>query len=495
MHAVFLQVTLVNSTAQVIVTPAQGLAAQKTYFRYTTPGARGRAARWDDITGRESAVVNFLRDNRLDFTPVLIEFTDSDAAQVIDRNSPTTLGTKAVREAAKHAGPTGLTLGRVLLDSGILDGLHPGFVIEVDVPAPSPVVRPVSVTPTTPAVDTVSEPEPALRMASVPDISIAKAYVHRTVYGQDDFAIFAKARARKENILLKGPTGAAKTMSALAFAASEGLPTFTISGSVNFEASEAIGQMMLDPVTGLPYFQYGGAIEVIRSGGVLILDEINFIPSKVITPFFPLLDDRREVVLKQNKGEIIKAHPDLLIVATMNPGYLGTQAMNFALANRFDHHLEWGYDEKVEKVLVSSKSLREFANQLRANPTIATPVPTNALMSIASNSTEFSLDYALANFLARFDDAERKAVDLILQSIRSNVESDLGLNVDAEPLEQDEVAPDTDWIDALDRLTIHPPTAPTAAVPAPNGGFDASTYPSILNTIVDASRNQSGENA
>ena len=133
---------------------------------------------------------------------------------------------------------------------------------------------------------------------------------------------------------------------------------------------------------------------------------------------------------------------------------------------------EWG--------LVLSKSLREFANQLRANPTIATPVPTNALMSIVSNATEVSLDYALANFLARFDDAERKAVDLILQSIRSNIESDLGLNVDQQPLEQNEVAPDTDWIDALDRLTVIQPVT----TPAPNAGQ------SILNTIT-----QNGSNA
>jgi len=469
MHAAFLQVTLVNSTMQVIVTPALGAALQKTYFRYTTPGARGKAARWEDITGRESiAVPAHAASFQLDFAPVLVRFTEVDAQQVIERNSPTTLGTKAAREAARQGTPTGLTLKKALLDSGLLDDISkPGFVLRVDDPAPAPISTPGPVTPTTPAAVSVREPEPAMRMASVPDMSIAREYVHREVYGQPDFDIFAKARDRRENILLKGPTGAAKTMSALAFAATEGEPTFTISGSVNFEASEAIGQMMLDPSTGLPYFQYGGAIEVIRSGGVLILDEINFIPSKVITPFFPLLDDRREVVLKQNRGEIIKAHPKLLIIATMNPGYLGTQAMNFALANRFDHHLEWGYDEGVEKKLVSSKSLREFANQLRANPTIATPVPTNALMSVISNAREFSLDYALANFLARFDDTERKAVELITQSIRSNIESDLGLGNDHAPLEQDEVSPEFSVTDYLNHISGGAPTPAPTPYPAP----------------------------
>ena len=449
MYAVFLQATQGSSIAQIIFTPASPSITERTYFRFTTSGARGRSARWEDISGREAEILRPILDRHLDVVPVVVRMTEGDVQQITERGAPTTLGTKAIAASLK----SGRLVGALTVQQVVFDRELRSLVSRQDIEAlnnfwaavpTDPIGTPQAVTTTAFDVHTVNEPEPALRMASIPDASIAKAYVHRTVYGQDDFAIFAKARQRKENILLKGPTGAAKTMSALAFAASEGLPTFTISGSVNFEASEAIGQMMLDPVTGLPYFQYGGAIEVIKNGGVLILDEINFIPSKVITPFFPLLDDRREVVLKQNRGEIIKAHPNLLIVATMNPGYLGTQAMNFALANRFDHHLEWGYEESVEKKLVPCKALRDFAAQLRANAAVATPVPTNALMSILSNTQEFSLDYALANFLARFDEAERKAVGYVLDAQRRNIEIDLGIAVDVA-VEQDEVAPVQEW--------------------------------------------------
>lgn len=457
MYAVFLQATQGSSIAQIIMTPATPAFTERTFFRFTMSGARGRSARWEEISGREAEILRPVLGRDLDVPPVVVRMTDGDFQQIAERGAPTTLGTKAIAAAAK----SGRLLGGLTVQQVIFDNELRSVVDRQDIEAlntfwaaapTAPVGMPEAVTTTTPS-GVVREPEPAMRMASIPDASIAKAYVHRKVYGQDDFEIFAKARARKENVLLKGPTGAAKTMSALAYAASEGLPTFTISGSVNFEASEAIGQMMLDPVNGLPYFQYGGAIEVIKNGGVLILDEINFIPSKVITPFFPLLDDRREVVLKQNRGEIIKAHPDLLIVATMNPGYLGTQAMNFALANRFDHHLEWGYEEGVEKKLVPCKSLRDFAAMLRANPAVGTPVPTNALMSILSNTQEFSLDYALSNFLARFDEAERKAVGYVLDSQRRNIEIDLGIAVDAV-VEQDEIAPgistDTQtWVDTL----------------------------------------------
>lgn len=461
MYAAFLQATQGSSIAQVMLVPATTQHAARTYFRFTMSGARGRSARWEDVSQYAETAMRAALARTLDTPVVIVPMTDTDSQQIVERGVPTTLGSRAIKSvdrAIAEGKTSSRTLQQGLLDSGLRQLVDAQDLAAIRVLADeNSLATPEDVTPTASVADV---PEPALRMASVPDASIAKSYVHRDVYGMPDFEIFSKARARKENILLKGPTGAAKTMSALAFAASEGVPTFTISGSVNFEASEAIGQMMLDPSTGLPFFQYGGAIEVIRNGGVLILDEINFIPSKVITPFFPLLDDRREVVLKQNRGEIIKAHPDLLIVATMNPGYLGTQAMNFALANRFDHHLEWGYEESVEKKLVPCKALREFASQLRANSAVATPVPTNALMSILSNTQEFSLDYALSNFLARFDEAERKAVSYVLDSQRRNIEIDLGIAVEVT-VEQDEVAPlaqifsteTQTWVDTLTAAT------------------------------------------
>lgn len=439
MFAVFLQGTLPNgSRAQVLVTPG---IAPRVYYRASVQGARGASARWEDITGRDSGALRAVHNQPLDYEPVAVAFTDADARQMLERGVPTTLGTKAI-SARKRPTSRPLTFGDIFANGALLDQVRnqdatvQAWHLDGRTALPSrpamaaPVSTPTDVTATTVTGNT---PQPAMCMATVPDASIAQAYVHRAVYGTHDFDIFRAARDRRENILIKGPTGAAKTMSALAFASEQGMPTFTISGSVNFEASEAFGQTMLDPTTGMPYFQYGGAIEVIRSGGVLILDEINFIPSKVITPLYPLLDQRREVILKQNRGEVIKAHPDLLIVATMNPGYFGTQQMNWAVLNRFDHHLEWGYDDDVEKTLVACKALRELARQLReaeAGKKILTPTPTNALMTVIRNAKAFGLDYAVSNFLARYDDSDQQAVRLILAAHRTNIEVDLGIASD-----------------------------------------------------------------
>jgi hypothetical protein len=413
--------------------------------------------------------------------------TDADFRQMQERGVPTTLGTKAMQALTRRPASS-LRIGDcfgLVVDVEILvqiqdrdDTLASWFVDGRTGAAPiAPVVpirMPEAVTQTAPIVHTVNDvPVGAFRMASVPDKSLAKRYIHRSLTGGiEDFTLFEHALANSQNILIKGPTGAAKTMSALAFAASKGKPTFTISGSVNFEASEAFGTTMLDPVNGMPYFQYGGAIEVIRDGGILILDEINFIPSKVITPLYPLLDQRREVVLKQNKGEVIKAHPDLLIIATMNPGYLGTASLNAAVVNRFNHHLDWGYDEGVEKTLVPSKAIREIAKQLRVQEAarqITTPTPTNALMDLVSNAKALGLDYALGNFLARYDESEQGAVRLALETHRANIESDLGI-APAPVIEQDEVAAqptEFKWEDFIQPNIVNPPAAAIPSVATP----------------------------
>ncbi len=484
MYAVFLQGTMpTGQIAQVLVVPT---SPARTFFRAYREGARGISARWEDWTNRR---LDTIRDLPLINEPVAVKFTSADERQIAERGAPTTLGTKAQAASDKALRTSVLTFGDII-ESGDLvakvQSQDPSLALwftdrrSSRVPTVAPSIRvstspmPQDVTPT--AAPANSMPEMRMSMASVPDSSIASRYVHRQVYGTDDFAIFEYAQQTKANILVKGPTGAAKTMSALAYAASKGLPTFTISGSVNFEVSEAIGQLMINP-DGSMYFQHGGAVEVIRDGGVLILDEINFIPGKVITPLFPLLDDRREIVLKQNKGEVIKAHPDLLIIATMNPGYLGTQQLNAALAHRFDIQLDWEYDDNVEKQLVPSKALRELAKQLReaeAGKRIFTPTPTNAIMEVVSLSKALGIDFAISNFLARYDESERASVNLFLETHRKNIEQDLGF-APAVSVETDEVAAPAVGEDEWERQLLDQSNAsanPWTVTPATATGYN-----------------------
>jgi len=315
---------------------------------------------------------------------------------------------------------------------------------------PDPVVVSVPVAPAVSQSDTVLEP--AMRMAIVPDSGLAERYIHREISGVKDFDIFDSALEQKKNVLLYGPTGPGKTTSAIAYAAEKGLPMFMVSGAVSLESSQLFGRFIPDGVGGFVW-QDGGVTECVRHGGVLILDEVNFIPSKIATVLFSLLADTRHITLLDHRGETIKAHEDLLVVATMNPDYHGTQELNAALRNRFRYQINWGYDDAVEKKLVPAKSLRALASALRAQEAveeIQTPTPTNALVDFLDIAKDLGLDFAINNFVSRYFADEQTAVRLVLDTHRANIEEDLGISTPA-PTETSEPT-DID-VDTLRRLT------------------------------------------
>ena len=133
----------------------------------------------------------------------------------------------------------------------------------------------------------------------------------------------------------------------------------------------------------------------------------------------------------ENGGEVIKAHPDLLIVADMNPDYRGTRQLNQALADRFPERLVFPYDNAIEQKLLGSKALLDMANQLRTEfdkGTINTPISTRNLVAFADNAKALGMDFATYCYINSFEgDEERSAVRLLLTTHRDNIASDFGL--------------------------------------------------------------------
>lgn len=442
-YAAFAQATFINQTLQVLIVPDLDGQGTRWFFRATS-GGRGATARWESVGIEDLTSIEAMP---LDRAPSAVKFTENDRIQMSERGVPSTLATKAQQANDKApVDPLDVdTMGQFIeVANEMVSSQSPDLEDWYrDGRKDRTFARPAAVTQT--ASGTNAAPEPvSMYMAVTPDQDVAKRYVHREVYGQRDFDIFDQAMAEGKNVLLQGPTGAAKTMAAQAYAAERGLRYFKISGSVAFEVSQAFGKIMLAP-DGSTFWQDGGLTECVRHGNaVIILDEVNIFPGKMITPLYPLLDDNRSITLLDNKGETIKAGPNLLIIATMNPGYLGTQPLSPALKNRFDYKLNWGYDENVEKTLVPSKALRELASQLRAAEaasTIFSPTPTNALMDLLSMTSTLGLDFAIANFLAGYDETEQPSVQLAIDNHRANIEIDLGIAQEM-PVEQEEVAPE-----------------------------------------------------
>jgi hypothetical protein len=264
----------------------------------------------------------------------------------------------------------------------------------------------------------------------IPPPSVGTSYLTRKVGGvtigdevrggKADLNVLAYCRTRSQNEprlyapRLVGPTGSGKTFVVRAFAARVQRPLAILSGSDGFDPAEVWGGYIPDPDNPeRAIWQNSELLDVVVYGGILYLDEINFLSGDQTAVFHSLLDARRGVTVPQLGNRWFPAHKDLLVVATYNDGYEGTKRLNAAFANRFQLPIEWGYDESVELRLTGSPKLVSIASEIRvlgSKGVITTPVPTNALVDFCELAIDIDVLFALEAFLQRFPANERASV-------------------------------------------------------------------------------------
>jgi MoxR-like ATPase len=285
-------------------------------------------------------------------------------------------------------------------------------------------------------------PMPSISLALLPpDPKWGKQYINRRIDGVMDFDILDYARNNNVNVRIEGEAGSGKTMCVQGYASARNLPYFNVSNNTSTEPSELFGQWIPTP-DGKYRWQDGAVTQLVRHGGVLLLNEVNFLPARVSTVLFSLLDYRREIQLMSNGGEVIKAHPNLLIVADMNLGYKGTQELNQAFSDRFGIKLEFHYDKSIESKIVKSKALLELASQLREqyeNEVVVTPTSTRALVDFVNNTKNFGINFAITSFVNGYNKDERHAVRVAVETHKDNISMDLGLSTaPSHPASRDE---------------------------------------------------------
>jgi hypothetical protein len=92
-------------------------------------------------------------------------------------------------------------------------------------------------------------------------------------------------------------------------------------------------------------------ITAIRNGYWLDLDEINSLDADILFAIHGLIDDG--FMTLANNSEIVYAHPDFRIFATMNPiSYYGVKTLNQALLDRYAV-IEMDFDNDVDATLIS----------------------------------------------------------------------------------------------------------------------------------------------
>lgn len=275
----------------------------------------------------------------------------------------------------------------------------------------------------------IKQPKAAILPHLVPEHLFADEYVSRKIEGLRDIDLLRYAKAARNNVLLFGPTGPGKTSLILAYCATDSIPLVTVQCHGAVDPNTFWGGLVLDEATGaLKGWQDSEVTQVIRNGGVLYLDEVNFLPSKVAATFHGLLDKRRQITILDKGNEVIKAHPDLQVIVAYNPDYEGTRPLNAAFKNRFKIKIRFDYDPAVEAELLCLPIMQDLAAKLRQAHKagdLETPISTNMLIEFEELAVDLGYGFAVANFLNAFGEDERAAVgeafELHSETIRSQM--------------------------------------------------------------------------
>ena len=243
-------------------------------------------------------------------------------------------------------------------------------------------------------------------------VEIDSDYQHREFDGIEDFELLDRAKKNRQNVLLIGPKGSGKTYMIKNWCGDRGHPYTRINMDGAITTEDFTGSWVR---VGNEWCWCDGLLtKFMRKGGVIVIDEINASPPEMMFVLHAVLDDGRQVVLRSKDGEVVKAHKDFMLIACMNPNYLGTQDLNEALEDRFDLVLYVDYDEKLERKLVKNLKIIDFAkrvrfmyNERKLNKTIST----RALIQFENNMRIYGETIARQVLMNKFDDDDRQAIE------------------------------------------------------------------------------------
>ena len=164
--------------------------------------------------------------------------------------------------------------------------------------------------------------------------------------------ILSKAYEAGLFVLIIGPKGTGKTSLVRDFAKNKNINLDSINFSLRTRESHLVGTKTL--TDGTVSFDEGLLIKSMKSGDMLYLDEINSAEADVLLRLDEALDDRRQIVLKESTGEVIKAEENWFVVATINPlTHSGTKELPPQLLSRFPVRIRLEYPpENVELEII-----------------------------------------------------------------------------------------------------------------------------------------------
>lgn len=185
--------------------------------------------------------------------------------------------------------------------------------------------------------------------AFIPNLDLGKYKVHPHVLKTAEI-IHAEhdSEVPVENIHFYGEAGSGKSTGAKILAQLLGLPYRFMVCSKNTEEGDFTGEFQ--PEEGKQTFVHAETpfMASFMRGGVIEIMEPNAAPPNVLIHLNSAMDETRCVIVR--KSEVVKRHPNCIIVVTSNVGYSGTRDMNEAWKDRFQRSCEFERMDEADMV-------------------------------------------------------------------------------------------------------------------------------------------------
>lgn len=250
--------------------------------------------------------------------------------------------------------------------------------------------------------------------------------------------ILKKAYKAKLFVLVIGPKGTGKTSLVRDFAENMNMKLESINFSLRTRESHLIGTKTL--TNGTVSFEEGLLIKSMKESSILYLDEINAAEADVLLRLDEALDDRRQIILKESAGEIVKAKENWFVIATINPlTHSGTKELPPQLLSRFPvrisleyppedielkivkKHVSGNHDSEIIQAIKLANVLRQAAavEELFYSPSLRETIAFGKLLDEEMNPKK-AANIVFGNVYTQWGNIEYQKVSDIITSMFGN---------------------------------------------------------------------------
>jgi len=174
----------------------------------------------------------------------------------------------------------------------------------------------------------------------------------------NSIGIMDKAFEKELFVLIIGPKGTGKTSLVREYAIQKSKELESVNFSLRTRESHLVGTKNL--VDGNTGFDEGILVKSMKEGNILYLDEINAAEADVLLRLDEALDDRRQIILKESDGQIVKAKDSWFVIATINPlTHVGTKELPPQLLSRFPVRIRLDYPPEDIEYNIIKKHVKD----------------------------------------------------------------------------------------------------------------------------------------